>query len=184
MKRTVKKSQPEAKRGEHWVFHRGALGDSVLLWPMLRQWRMRGIEVVLVCDGEKGRLAAKELGIRAEDAESAKFNALWVPGGPVEVLPEAVSLTRVGLEQLGAKNLQLRKSSEKYGPLVTEHNNLIFDSWFDRIEPALESRIKGLVGVVESGLFTALVEEVLVAAQDGVKLLQLRGGKVTESKLT
>jgi hypothetical protein len=83
---------PEPTRGQHWVFHRGALGDSVLLWPMLRQWRMRGVDVVLVCDGEKGRLATRELGVRAEDAESARFNALWVPGASVDPLPEVVSV--------------------------------------------------------------------------------------------
>ncbi len=72
--------------GVHWVFHRAALGDSVLLWPMLRQWRSRGLEVVLVSDGEKGSLAAKELGIRAEDAESARFNSMWVEGAKVQVV--------------------------------------------------------------------------------------------------
>ena len=25
--------------GQHWVFHRGGLGDSILLWPiLLRKW--------------------------------------------------------------------------------------------------------------------------------------------------
>jgi heptosyltransferase III len=89
---TSAQPEPESQRGQHWVFHRGALGDSILLWPMLRQWRSRGMTVVLVCDKEKGRLAAKELGILAEDAESARFNALWVPGAPVEPLPNAVSV--------------------------------------------------------------------------------------------
>jgi len=90
VKRPVKESKDPS--GEHWVFYRGALGDSVLLWPMLRQWRSRGIDVVLVCDGDKGRLAVAELGIRAEDAESAKFNRLWVPKAEVEPVASAVSV--------------------------------------------------------------------------------------------
>lgn len=94
MKPTIKSEQPEPEslRGQHWVFHRGALGDSVLLWPMLRQWQSRGMEVVLVADREKGNLAARELGIVAHDAESAKFNALWVPGATVTPFPEATSV--------------------------------------------------------------------------------------------
>jgi hypothetical protein len=88
----VKKVLPDPTRGQHWVFHRGALGDSILLWPMLRQWRMRGVDVVLVCDGEKGRLAARELGVRAEDAESPRFNKLWVAGSAFEPLPHVISV--------------------------------------------------------------------------------------------
>lgn len=75
-------TEPAGASGQHWVFHRAALGDSVLLWPMLRQWRRRGMDVVLVSDGEKGKLAAEELGIVAKDAEG--FRALWVAGAAVE----------------------------------------------------------------------------------------------------
>ncbi len=60
-----------------WVFHRGSLGDSVLLWPMLRALKARGERVVLVTDGAKARLAARELGIDGIDAEQRRFNALW-----------------------------------------------------------------------------------------------------------
>ncbi len=75
---------PDPPHGQHWVFHRGALGDSVLLWPMLRHWKRRGLDVVLVTDGSKARLAERELGIRGEDAESPRFNRLWVAGAEVE----------------------------------------------------------------------------------------------------
>ncbi len=75
---------PEPPHGQHWVFHRGALGDSILLWPMLRHWKNCGLDVVLVTDGSKARLAERELGIRGEDAESPRFNRLWVAGAEVE----------------------------------------------------------------------------------------------------
>ncbi len=75
---------PEPPHGQHWVFHRGALGDSVLLWPMLRHWKRRGLDVVLVTDLSKARLAERELGIRGEDAESPRFNRMWVKGAEVE----------------------------------------------------------------------------------------------------
>ncbi len=70
-----------------WAFHRGALGDSVLLWPRLREWVRRGSRVVLVTDAAKGRLAQREVGVEAQDAERARFNRLWIEGADVE--PEA-----------------------------------------------------------------------------------------------
>ena len=38
-----------------WVLHRGALGDCILLWPLLRALRSRG-PVTLVGDLSKARL--------------------------------------------------------------------------------------------------------------------------------
>ena len=71
-----------------WVFHRGALGDSVLLWPRLRARVRRGESVCLVTDGAKARLAAAELGpgLVGADAEHPRFRALWRADGPVERL--------------------------------------------------------------------------------------------------
>lgn len=70
-----------------WVFHRGALGDSALLWPMLRALRRAG-GVTLVTGGEIGRLAARRVGVEALDAEQARFVRLWVAGAGVEPAPE------------------------------------------------------------------------------------------------
>jgi hypothetical protein len=72
------------------VFHRGALGDSVLLWPALRAARGRGDAVTLVTDGSKARLAQAELGITGLDAEQPRFNALWREGARIEPI-EGVS---------------------------------------------------------------------------------------------
>jgi len=69
-----------------WVFHRGALGDSVLLWPRLRLLRAEGFAVMLVTDASKGQLAARELGVEWADAESARFHALWRAGAAVETV--------------------------------------------------------------------------------------------------
>lgn len=69
-----------------WYFHRGALGDSVLLWPRLRAEVRAGFEVTLVTDGEKARLAARALGVQGVDAEQPRFNALWRAGAAVEAV--------------------------------------------------------------------------------------------------
>lgn len=63
--------------GALWVFHRGALGDSVLLWPALRACARRGSPVVLVSDAGKARLAARYLPLIPLNAEQDRFNALW-----------------------------------------------------------------------------------------------------------
>lgn len=73
--------------GECWVFHRGALGDSVLLWPLLRD-RQCCQPTALVTDGSKARLAARELGIRGIDIEQRRFNDLWLPDAIVEPVPD------------------------------------------------------------------------------------------------
>lgn len=66
--------------GPVWVFHNGALGDSVLLWPMLRALRAGGATVTLVAPGSRARLAAAELGIRPLDLEQPRFSSMWNPG--------------------------------------------------------------------------------------------------------
>ncbi len=87
---------------------------------------------------------------------------------PVEVIPEAVDLVKRGLEQLGASEIVLRESAGKYGPVVTEHNNLVLDARFSSIEETLEAQIKEITGVVESGLFIGYASEILVGKTDSV----------------
>jgi ribose 5-phosphate isomerase A len=90
---------------------------------------------------------------------------------PVEVIPEALSIVSKGLKDLGATEVALREGSGKHGAVVTENGNVILDAKFSQIDDALEGRIKGLVGVVESGIFTQLCDEVLVATSAGIKTL-------------
>lgn len=91
---------------------------------------------------------------------------------PVEVIPEAVCLVKEGLKTLGAREVNLRAAVGKYGPVITEHNNVIVDARFDEIHPKLEGQIKSLTGVVESGLFIGCTDELLIE----------RGGKVYSRK--
>lgn len=72
-----------------WVLHRGALGDSVLLWPVLRAHRARGRRAALVADGSKARLAAAEAGVIGLDAEGPGWSRLWVEGAAVEPMTGA-----------------------------------------------------------------------------------------------
>lgn len=82
---------------------------------------------------------------------------------PVEIIPEALSLATKGLQALGAKDVTLRKAEKKHGPVITEQGNFILDLSFDEITDVLESQMNSVLGVVENGLFTDCVDEVLVA---------------------
>lgn len=99
---------------------------------------------------------------------------------PVEVVPEAFHLVKKGLTALGARELVMRESSSKYGPVITEHGNIVVDAWFDNVEPKLENEIKMITGVVESGLFCGYIHEVLIAKADGVWSKRRKNGKVVE----
>ena len=103
---------------------------------------------------------------------------------PVEVIPEATPLVTQLLSTLGAREVVLREATQKYGPVITEHNNVILDAWFDNIHPALEREIKQLTGVVESGLFVGTTREIIVASTTRVYSRTLKDGKVTETALS
>src|SRR5262249_46286690 len=85
--------------GAHaWVFHAGALGDFVHIWPLLRALRRGGAEVTVVTHASKARLAERELGVRGVDIERREWSELWVePGGEgaPTALPRPVGVTVV-----------------------------------------------------------------------------------------
>lgn len=85
---------------------------------------------------------------------------------PVEVIPSAVHIVSAGLSKLGAATTELRPSSAKYGPEVTEQGNHIIDASFSDIRDTLEAEIKCLTGVVESGLFFGFATAVIYSKAD------------------
>lgn len=91
---------------------------------------------------------------------------------PIEVIPQALSHVEQELKKLGASTWQVRSGSGKHGPTISENSNLIVDAKFAKIEDALESKIKNIVGVVESGLFVNYTREVLVAAPAGLQIMK------------
>ena len=66
-----------------WVFHRGGLGDSVLLWPMLRALKRAG-PVTLVTDASLGGLALRWLGVEPVDGQQMQFTRLWLDSPNIE----------------------------------------------------------------------------------------------------
>lgn len=90
---------------------------------------------------------------------------------PVEVLPDGVVLAEAGLRALGATEITMRTGSGKHGPVMTERGNVLLDATFSQVTASLEADIKTITGVVESGLFTGYVAEVLVGDATGVTSL-------------
>lgn len=63
------------------VVHHGALGDSVLIWPVLRALG----SATLVCGRDKARLAAHWIeGVEPVDGESPEWTRLFAPGAEHE----------------------------------------------------------------------------------------------------
>ena len=90
---------------------------------------------------------------------------------PVEVVAFGLEATQAALQSLGAST-SLRRSPAGEG-FVTDSGNRILDCGFGAIaNPAqLEERIRGVVGVVESGLFIGLAYAVFVAGATGMQRL-------------
>jgi ribose 5-phosphate isomerase A len=60
----------------------------------------------------------------------------------------------------------IRPAKGKDGPIISENNNLVLDCRFDEVPLSLEKDIKGITGVIESGLFMGYNLEILVASNN------------------
>ena len=81
---------------------------------------------------------------------------------PVEAIPFAAPQVRRALERLGAEAVIRTESPEN--PFVTDNGNLLVNASFGEIaDPAaLHRQIRQIPGVLDSGLFAGLADEVLV----------------------
>lgn len=83
---------------------------------------------------------------------------------PLEVVPDALALVEHELGDVaGVASVTLRPAGGKDGPVITEHGNVLVDVVFSSISPGLETELKSLTGVVESGLFLGYRPHVVVA---------------------
>ena len=89
---------------------------------------------------------------------------------PVEVLPFAHKTTQEKLARYGDARLRLRDGS----PVRTDAGNLLYDLFVSPIDdpPGLDAALHAIPGVVESGLFVARADVVIVSSEaspDGVR---------------
>ncbi|MFZ0032738.1 MAG: ribose-5-phosphate isomerase RpiA [Candidatus Cybelea sp.] len=100
--------------------------------------------------------------------ESKLVPALGAFPLPIEIVPFAAAYVRREIERLfGEIAVGLRETGRQ--PFVTDNGNWIFDARFGEIaDPRrLDERLREIHGVVASGLFYGIVDEVLVGDASG-----------------
>jgi ribose 5-phosphate isomerase A len=87
---------------------------------------------------------------------------------PVEIMPLGWRQTLARIEALGLRP-RLRKAANGFDPYVTDGGHWILDCDPSPISdpPALATALKGLVGVVEHGLFIGIADRAMVVDPDG-----------------
>ena len=93
---------------------------------------------------------------------------------PVEVLPFARDLVEDTLARIGGRP-EVRMADGAV--FVSDNGNHILDWHVAPIEDplSLETQLKAITGVIDSGIFADLADRVIVAASDGVRLLDKPG---------
>ncbi|KAI5968045.1 RKI1 [Candida pseudojiufengensis] len=115
--------------------------------------------------------ASKKLIIVADfRKQSTYLGENWKQGVPIEVVPIAFTKLINDLKDLGALEVNLRQGGKfKAGPVITDNNNFILDANFGIIKDPknLHFKLKSLVGVIETGLFTEITEKVYFGENNG-----------------
>ena len=100
--------------------------------------------------------------------QSKRLGSMWKKGVPIEVVPMAWKPVELRLKNMGGKP-HLRMAVNKAGPVVTDNGGFVIDCDFGEIaDPAeLDSRIRAIVGVVETGLFVGMATKCYFGQEDG-----------------
>ena len=93
---------------------------------------------------------------------------------PVEILPFSLGIVRKTITEMGITP-NIREAQRKMGPVVTDNGNFILDLKFPEPiqNPAkVAVDLKMVPGVVETGLFIGMTDEVHIGTEDGVYILK------------
>jgi ribose 5-phosphate isomerase A len=114
--------------------------------------------------------ARKNLIIVDESKLSRRLGERWPV--PVEVLAFAHRTTADALGRVGSADLRLKDGQ----PWRTDSGNFLYDVRVGPLDdPAeLDRRLHALPGVVETGLFIGRADQVIVAGENGVRLVEPR----------
>ncbi|XP_074053336.1 ribose-5-phosphate isomerase [Macrotis lagotis] len=108
--------------------------------------------------------------------DSKNLGDHWVKGIPIEVIPMAyVPVSRALSRRFGGV-AELRMAERKAGPVVTDNGNFLLDWKFDRVHKWSEvnTAIKMIPGVVDTGLFINMAERVYFGMEDGSVIMRER----------
>jgi len=93
---------------------------------------------------------------------------------PVEVLPFSLGVVQKTITKMGIEPI-LREAQKKMGPVVTDNGNFIIDLKFPKPIDNPEQvaiDLKMIPGVVETGLFIGMTDEVHVGTEEGAYILK------------
>lgn len=115
---------------------------------------------------------AKKFIIVADDRKnSGTLGKAWKKGVPIEVIPSAYTKILRELKAIGGSPVVRPGTPAKAGPVISDNGNFIIDCDFAEIEPAnveaLNTKIKLMVGVVETGLFVNMAQKAYIGNADG-----------------
>ena len=118
--------------------------------------------------------SAKQLIIIADfTKESQNLGQKWTKGLPIEVIPMAYKTVSLRIEEKFRGKAILRMAKAKAGPVVTDNGNFIIDWKFDDKQrdekewTLINTTIKMIPGVVETGLFIGMTSRVYFGREDG-----------------
>jgi ribose 5-phosphate isomerase A len=106
-------------------------------------------------------------------AEAKKFTKKLDIPVPIEVIPFSYGYVKKRLEEIGGV-CKLRQGCGKLGPVISDNGNFIADCDFGVIEnpEELEKVLNTIPGIVENGIFSRVVDRVLLGYRDGVKVVK------------
>jgi ribose 5-phosphate isomerase A len=93
---------------------------------------------------------------------------------PIEVFPFSLGAVQKRILKMGIEPT-VRQAAKKMGPVITDNGNFILDLKFSGpiLEPLrVASDLKMLPGVIETGLFVDMTDEVHVGTQNGAYILR------------
>jgi len=116
---------------------------------------------------------SKKLVIVADERKKVKFLGENNQPVPIEAIPFATPIVMHKIKEMGGKPF-LRESNKKVGPVITDNGNIIVDVNFGLVhEPAeLNHKLKGIPGVVETGLFVKMADLIYLGERAGVRKLE------------
>ena len=116
--------------------------------------------------------SSKQFIIIADETKLAKKLGTDQPV-PIEVVPFALEPVTLKMREMRGKPV-VREGKGKVGPVVTDNGNFIVDVNFGPIDTPkeLESQLRVVPGVVETGLFVGMADIVYVSTPKAVRKLE------------
>ncbi|XP_063315884.1 ribose-5-phosphate isomerase [Pelobates fuscus] len=101
--------------------------------------------------------------------DSKNLGEQWKKGIPIEVIPMAYVPVSKALQGQFGGVAELRMAISKAGPVVTDNGNFLLDWKFDKVHDwnTINTAIKMIPGVVDTGLFINMAERVYFGMEDG-----------------